>query len=122
MHPGIVVAVVFASLILAVSFFTLLALEKTESQPLKTFGKVVAVLLWVSALAVLLGGTLRPCGKGRFDRHPGEGRACFERFQDRQAPPSFDRREERRGWGKDGDRPRFHGERAPKTDAPPAEK
>ncbi|MDO8734658.1 MAG: hypothetical protein Q7K21_05830, partial [Elusimicrobiota bacterium] len=36
-----------------VSFFVLFAVQKTESQGLKQFGRLIAVLLWISAAAVL---------------------------------------------------------------------
>ena len=45
-----------ATIFLTISFFVLLSLEKTESTGLKTFGKVVTVLLWASALMVIICG------------------------------------------------------------------
>ena len=45
-----------ATIFLTISFFVLLCSEKTESTGLKTFGKVVTVLLWASALMVIICG------------------------------------------------------------------
>jgi len=45
-----------ATIFLTISFFVLLCSEKTESPGLKTFGKVVAVLLWASAIMVIICG------------------------------------------------------------------
>ncbi|MGB3242622.1 MAG: hypothetical protein WBB66_07200 [Candidatus Omnitrophota bacterium] len=44
------------AILLAVSFFVLLALENVKKQGLKTFGYVVAVLLWISAALMLFMG------------------------------------------------------------------
>ena len=49
-------AVVPASLLLAVSFFILLALRKSEEKNIKTFGYVVVTLLWLSAVLVFAAG------------------------------------------------------------------
>ena len=67
MH-GIVFSFVHAVIILAVSFFVLSYATKQEAQWLKTFGLVVAVLLWVSAALVF--------GKG-VSGHDREGRGHF---------------------------------------------
>ncbi len=61
MHGG-VFSLVHAVLLLAVSFFVLLAARKSDSQNIKTFGYVIAVLLQVAAALVL--------GKGISARHP----------------------------------------------------
>jgi hypothetical protein len=53
--PGLF-AVVPASLLLAVSFFILLALRKNEEKGIKTFGYVVVALLWLSAALVFTVG------------------------------------------------------------------
>ena len=45
---------------LAVSFFILLAARKSDSQNIKTFGYVVAVLLWVAA-ALVFGRGISAC-------------------------------------------------------------
>ncbi len=45
-----------ASVLLAISFFVLFALIKIESPPLKNLGRIVAVLLWISAALLLLMG------------------------------------------------------------------
>ncbi len=45
-----------ATIFLTISFFVLLSSEKTESTGLKTFGKVVTVLLWCIAVMVLICG------------------------------------------------------------------
>lgn len=62
MMHGVVFSLVHAVVLLALSFFILLAARKSDSQNIKTFGYVIAVLLWVSAALVF--------GKGIFDRHP----------------------------------------------------
>jgi len=46
-------AIVPISMFLTVSFFVLYAVTKTEMQSLKSFGRVIAVLLWISAALVL---------------------------------------------------------------------
>ncbi len=48
--------VIPATIFLTISFFVLLCSEKTESPGLKTFGKVVAVLLWAIAVMVIICG------------------------------------------------------------------
>ena len=55
---GAIFGLVHAVILLTVSFFVLLAVSKTDSQVLKTFGYAIAVLLWVSA-ALVLGAGLR---------------------------------------------------------------
>ena len=67
MH-GIVFSFVHVVIILAVSFFVISYATKQEAKWLKTFGLVVAVLLWVSAALVLGKGV---CG------HDREGRGHF---------------------------------------------
>lgn len=78
MHGG-VIALVHAVILLAVSFFVLLAAHKTESRNLKVFGYCVAVLIWGCAALVLGTGVSERnsmCHKGqmmgeRFDRPMG---------------------------------------------------
>ena len=62
MTEGGVFSLVHAVVLLVVSFFVLLAARKSDSQNIKTFGYVIAALLWVSAALVL--------GKGISARHP----------------------------------------------------
>jgi len=62
MMHGVVFSLVQAVVLLAVSFFILLAARKSDSQNIKTFGYAIAVLLWVAAALVL--------GKGVSTRHP----------------------------------------------------
>lgn len=62
MMQGVVFSFVHAVVLLAVSFFILLAARKSDSQNIKTFGYVLAVLLWVSAALIF--------GKGISERHP----------------------------------------------------
>jgi hypothetical protein len=49
-------ALVPTTILLTVSFFVLFALKQVEEKVLKTFGLVVAVLLWVSAALVFSAG------------------------------------------------------------------
>ena len=62
MMHGLVFSLVHAVVFLAVSFFILLAARKSDSQNIKTFGYVVAVLLWVAAALVF--------GRGIYTCHP----------------------------------------------------
>lgn len=50
------------TVLLTVSFFVLVTLRRLETKPLRAFGYVVAVLLWISALAVVYSG---PGGMGK---------------------------------------------------------
>ena len=50
------VAIIPISMLLTVSFFVLFAVRKVETKTLKTFGHVVAALLWVAATVVFLIG------------------------------------------------------------------
>ncbi|MDD4980191.1 MAG: hypothetical protein PHC54_02810 [Candidatus Omnitrophica bacterium] len=45
-----------ATLLLTLSFFVLYALRKTDTQGLKSFGYIIAALLWLSALLVFSAG------------------------------------------------------------------
>lgn len=54
-----------ATILVTISFFVLVSLQKVVSRKLKLFGAVVAVLLWLSALLILssgmyAAGTARP--------------------------------------------------------------
>ena len=62
MMHGIVFSFVHAVVLLAVSFFILLAARKLDSQNIKIFGYVIAVSLWVAAALVF--------GKGISGHHP----------------------------------------------------
>jgi len=53
--PGF--AIVPMTMLLTVSFFVLLAARKADSQGVKAFGYVLAVLLWISAALVLSMGS-----------------------------------------------------------------
>ncbi len=48
--------VIPATVLLTVSFFVLFAIRKVETRNLKTFGLVVAVLLWICAAIVFFAG------------------------------------------------------------------
>ena len=50
-------SVVPATILLIVSFFVLFAAEKVSGKGLKTFGWVLAVLLWIYAAGIVLMGT-----------------------------------------------------------------
>ena len=69
MMQGLVFSLVHEVLILAVSFFVLLAARKTDSQNIKTFGYVIAALLWVGAALVF--------GKGISVRHQMFHKTCM---------------------------------------------
>ena len=45
-----------ATIFLTISYFVLLSSEKAESSNIKTFGKVVTVLLWAIAVMVIICG------------------------------------------------------------------
>ena len=49
-------ALVPATVLLTISFFVLFAAEKAFNKNIKTFGFVVAILLWICAALVLFGG------------------------------------------------------------------
>jgi hypothetical protein len=49
-------ALVPATMFLMISFFVLLGASKAEGKGLKSFGKVIAVLLWLCSLMVFTGG------------------------------------------------------------------
>ncbi|MDO8663169.1 MAG: hypothetical protein Q7K98_08155 [Candidatus Omnitrophota bacterium] len=68
-------ALVHAVVLLAVSFFVLLATIKNDSKALKTFGYAIAVLLWLSA-ALVFGKSMasRHCGMGKM--HMMGGKEC----------------------------------------------
>jgi low temperature requirement protein LtrA len=53
MQMGMTFQLAHAILLLAVSFFIMVAARKNDSQGLKTFGYVIAVLLWICAALVL---------------------------------------------------------------------
>lgn len=53
------VAVIPISLLLALSFFVLLSIDKAQAKKLKIFGYVVAVTLWLAVLVIVLGGARR---------------------------------------------------------------
>ncbi|MFA5145720.1 MAG: hypothetical protein WC723_06985 [Candidatus Omnitrophota bacterium] len=57
-------AIVPATLFLTISFFVLFAVRKLESPPLKAFGYVLAVLLWISS-ALVLGTGVYAMSSGR---------------------------------------------------------
>jgi len=55
---------------LTISFFVLFAVGKTDSKGLKTFGQVIAVLLWISALLVFIAGIWMMTTSSRpWDKH-----------------------------------------------------
>lgn len=49
-----VLAIIPATVLLGLSFFVLLATRKLDSNPLKVFGKVIAVLLWICTAIIIL--------------------------------------------------------------------
>lgn len=51
-----VCALIPTTMLLAVSFFVLFAIKKTEAQGIKAFGYCVAAFLWISALLVFSAG------------------------------------------------------------------
>lgn len=65
-HEAGVMSVIPAVLLVVLSFGVLVIREKTTEFPLKVFGLVAAVLLWISAaLALGTGWAGPPCGPGR---------------------------------------------------------
>ncbi|MCX5749320.1 MAG: hypothetical protein NTZ10_03640 [Candidatus Saganbacteria bacterium] len=51
-----VYCIIPVTIYLTISFFVLFVVGKTDSKNLKIFGNVIAVLLWVSALLILIAG------------------------------------------------------------------
>ena len=49
-------AIIPATMFLTVSFFVLFAVNKSEQNGLKSFGKVIAVILWLCAALIFTGG------------------------------------------------------------------
>lgn len=49
-------AIVYATILLTVSFFVLFALRKVEAQGLKAFGYLVTALLWIAAFLIFSAG------------------------------------------------------------------
>lgn len=68
MMHGVVFSLVPAVVLLAISFFVLLAARKSDSQLLKTFGYVIAVLLWVAA-ALVFGSGISGCHSQPYKKH-----------------------------------------------------
>lgn len=60
-----VLAIIPTTVLLCISYFVLLSIRKAETQGLKVFGYVVAVLLWISAAIVLSSGLYKMSG-GRY--------------------------------------------------------
>jgi hypothetical protein len=59
-------ALIPMTVLLTISFFVLFALRKVETQGLKAFGQVIAVLLWIGALLIFSLGVYTV----RTGRHP----------------------------------------------------
>lgn len=45
--------VIPVAILLAVSFFVLVVVRKVDAEPLKAFGYVIAVILWVAVLLIM---------------------------------------------------------------------
>ncbi|MCU0651804.1 MAG: hypothetical protein MUC39_02550 [Candidatus Omnitrophica bacterium] len=58
---GYLFAIAPAAIFLAISFFVMLAANKADAKGLKTFGIVIAVMLWLSAAFVLTAGITGRC-------------------------------------------------------------
>jgi len=72
------------ALILTVSFFVLLAANKSDSKGMKTFGLVIAILLWISAAMGLLG---RNYMTGKMGMMSGKGcPAMMDKMQQPEEP------------------------------------
>ncbi|MBI4978979.1 MAG: hypothetical protein HZC28_15985 [Spirochaetes bacterium] len=71
MHYPVLFAAVPVTVLLTVSFFVLFVREKVQSQGLKSFGLVVAILLWLSSAIVAGGGIVRAVKGGPGMMHPG---------------------------------------------------
>jgi len=66
-------ALIPATVLLTISFFVLVALQKIISEKLKIFGVVIVILLWISALLVFSSG-IYAAGSGKpFFRCPMMG-------------------------------------------------
>ncbi|MEI6831118.1 MAG: hypothetical protein WCK61_00205 [Candidatus Omnitrophota bacterium] len=51
-----IIAVIPIALLLALSFFVLLSINKAQTKVLKIFGYAVAVILWLAVATIILGG------------------------------------------------------------------
>jgi len=49
-------AIVPATVLLTISFFVLVIVRKVEEEGLKSFGRIIAMLLWVAAILVFITG------------------------------------------------------------------
>jgi len=49
-------ALVYTTILLTISFFVLVTVRKTDSKNLKVFGYIIAVLLWISVAFVFFSG------------------------------------------------------------------
>ena len=61
-------SVVYAAILMTISFFVIFSLRKTDSKGLKVFGYVVAAFLWVATVVVLLTGLCSLKGEKHFKR------------------------------------------------------
>ncbi len=66
-------AIAPAAIFLVISFFVLLAANKTDVKGLKTFGYAIAVLLWISAALVFSTGISGNCPMMKSMKHEMTG-------------------------------------------------
>lgn len=66
-------AIIPTTILLTISFFVLFANRKVEQQNLKTFGTIIAVLLWLSAALVFSTGIYSLSTGGHCMKHGGWG-------------------------------------------------
>lgn len=63
---GLFSMIPFATLLLMFSFFVLVVIKKLDSRGLKIFGYIVVVLLWVSIVITVAGGSITAMARRSF--------------------------------------------------------
>ena len=76
-----IIVVIPISLLMALSFFVLLSVDKVQTKRLKNFGYGVVVILWLATLVLILGGI------NRFVKGPDQGKNMMHKeMMMRRAP------------------------------------
>ncbi|MBI4976213.1 MAG: hypothetical protein HZC28_01955 [Spirochaetes bacterium] len=83
-----VVVIVPISILLMASFFVLLGVQKAEKKSLKTFGVVIAILLWISSAVVFTGGMIRTFHGGPMMMHHMMGQKMMHEGRDMKGCPA----------------------------------